>query len=175
MSALDPDVGENLTKELNATLHARRDLGPEYESELIDSFLDKIGRRIDGQVERRVRREIAEQQMTDARAGFRGRPHRERHGGGWRDMRLAVVSLVLAIPLSFVDPRSGRSANLMMALLIYVIYNNLLSIMQAWLAQGKISPMVGLWPVHAFFLVLTIYMFYRRLFLLPMIPRLWFR
>ena len=100
MSALDPDVGENLTKELNATLHARRDLGPEYESELIDSFLDKIGRRIDGQVERRVRREIAEQQMTDARAGFRGCPHRERHGGGWRDMRLAVVSLVLAIPLS---------------------------------------------------------------------------
>lgn len=87
----------------------------------------------------------------------------------------AFVLVLLAIPLSFVDPRSGRSANLMMALLIYVIYNNLLSIMQAWLAQGKISPMVGLWPVHAFFLVLTVYMFYRRLFLLPMIPRLWFR
>jgi lipopolysaccharide export system permease protein len=83
--------------------------------------------------------------------------------------------VLLAIPLSFVDPRSGRSANLMMALLIYVIYNNLLSIMQAWLAQGKLSPMVGLWPVHVFFLVLTFYMFYRRLFLLPMIPRLWFK
>lgn len=85
----------------------------------------------------------------------------------------AFVLILLAIPLSFVDPRSGRSANLMLALLIYIVYNNLLSIMQAWLAQGKISPLVGLWPVHAFFLILTFWMFYRRLFQLPFLPRLW--
>ncbi|MDR5170240.1 LPS export ABC transporter permease LptF [Methylobacillus flagellatus] len=85
----------------------------------------------------------------------------------------AFVLILLAIPLSFVDPRSGRSANLMMALLIYIVYNNLLSIMQAWLAQGKISPLVGLWPVHAVFLLLAFWMFYRRLFQLPFLPRLW--
>ncbi|HEX5539358.1 MAG TPA: LptF/LptG family permease, partial [Methylophilaceae bacterium] len=85
----------------------------------------------------------------------------------------AFVLALLAIPLSFVDPRSGRSANLMLALLIYIIYNNLLSIMQAWLAQGKIEPVIGLWPVHLFFLLLMVYMFYRRLFQLPLIPRLW--
>lgn len=85
----------------------------------------------------------------------------------------AFVLILLAIPLSFVDPRSGRSANLMMALLIYIVYNNLLSILQAWLAQGKIPTMVGLWPVHAFFLLLTFWMFYRRLFQLPFLPRLW--
>ena len=28
------------------------------------------------------------------------------------------------------------------------LYNNLLSIFQAWTAQGKISPWVGLWPVR---------------------------
>ena len=61
----------------------------------------------------------------------------------------------------------------MLAVLIYIIYNNLLSIMQAWLAQGKLNPVVGLWPVHLFFLLLTVYMFYRRLFQLPLIPRLW--
>ncbi|CAG0985043.1 Lipopolysaccharide export system permease protein LptF [Methylophilaceae bacterium] len=87
----------------------------------------------------------------------------------------ALILVLLAIPLSFVDPRSGRSANLMLALLVYVIYNNLLSIMQAWLAQGKLSPLVGLWPVHLFFLALTAYMLYRRLFQLPLIPRLWHR
>ena len=87
----------------------------------------------------------------------------------------ALVLVLLAVPLSFVDPRSGRSANLMMALLIYVIYNNLLSIMQAWISQGKISPMIGLWPVHAFFLLLTFYMFYRRAFQAPLLPRLWRR
>jgi lipopolysaccharide export system permease protein len=85
----------------------------------------------------------------------------------------AFVLALLAVPLSFVDPRSGRSANMMMALLIYIVYNNLLSIMQAWLAQGKLDPVIGLWPVHLFFLLLTVYMFYRRLFQLPLIPRLW--
>lgn len=85
----------------------------------------------------------------------------------------AFILVLLAIPLSFVDPRAGRSINLMVALLIYTIYNNLLSIMQAWLAQGKLSPLIGLWPVHLFFLLLTFYLFYRRIFLLPLMPILW--
>jgi len=84
----------------------------------------------------------------------------------------AFVLVLLAIPLSFVDPRAGRSANMMIAILIYIIYNNLLSIMQAWLAQEKISPMIGLWPVHICFLLLTIYLFYRRIFQLPIFPKL---
>jgi lipopolysaccharide export system permease protein len=84
----------------------------------------------------------------------------------------AILLALLAIPLSFVDPRSGRSANFMMAILVYIIYNNLLSISQAWLAQGKISSLVGLWPVHLLFLLLIIYLLYRRLFQLPLIPRM---
>jgi lipopolysaccharide export system permease protein len=82
----------------------------------------------------------------------------------------AFVLVLLAIPLSFVDPRSGRSANLMMAIMVYIIYNNLLSIMQAWVAQGKINPLIGLWPVHIFFLVLTAYLFYRRVSGLALLP-----
>jgi len=84
----------------------------------------------------------------------------------------AFVLVLLAIPLSFVDPRSGRSANLMLALLVYVIYNNMLSIFHAWVAQEKLGPVIGLWPVHLFFLLLTAYMFYRRLFQQPLIPKL---
>jgi lipopolysaccharide export system permease protein len=82
----------------------------------------------------------------------------------------AFILVLLAIPLSFVDPRSGRSANLMMAVMIYIIYNNLLSIMQAWVSQGKVDPVIGLWPVHLFFLLLTAYLFYRRLFGLTLLP-----
>jgi lipopolysaccharide export system permease protein len=84
----------------------------------------------------------------------------------------AFVLVLLAIPLSFVDPRAGRSVNMMMALLIYIIYNNLLSILQDTLAHGKFSLLIGLWPVHVYFLLLTVYMFYRRLFQLPLIPGL---
>jgi lipopolysaccharide export system permease protein len=84
----------------------------------------------------------------------------------------ALLLVLLAIPMSFVDPRAGRSANLIMALLVYVIYSNLLSIMQAWVSQGKLHPAVGLWPVHATVALLIAYLFYRRLFMLPLIPGL---
>lgn len=82
----------------------------------------------------------------------------------------AFVLVLLALPLSFVDPRAGRSPNIMFAVLIFIIYNNALSIFQAWITQDKISAMVGLWPVHGFFLLLTFYMFYRRNHLLPLMP-----
>ncbi len=82
----------------------------------------------------------------------------------------AIILVLLAVPLSFVDPRAGRSLNLIFALLIYIIYNNILSIFQAWITQGRISALVGLWPVHAFFLLLGFYLYYRRNHLLPIVP-----
>src|SRR5882672_11254953 len=47
----------------------------------------------------------------------------------WRiALPLAVLIMALfAIPLSFVNPRSGRSWNMILAVLVYVLYNNLLS------------------------------------------------
>jgi len=82
----------------------------------------------------------------------------------------AILLVLLAIPLSFVDPRAGRSLNLMFAILIFVIYNNVLNIFEGLVTQGKISPIIGLWPVHILFTLLAIYLFYRRNFLLPILP-----
>lgn len=82
----------------------------------------------------------------------------------------ALILVLLAVPLSFVDPRAGRSLNLMFALLIYIIYNNVLSIFQAWVTQGRLNTMIGLWPVHVFFLLLAFYLYYRRNYLLPIVP-----
>ncbi|MBM3350189.1 MAG: LPS export ABC transporter permease LptF [Betaproteobacteria bacterium] len=85
----------------------------------------------------------------------------------------ALILSLLAIPLSALDPRAGRSANFAIALIIYVIYNNLLSIMQAWIVQGKINGFVGLWPVHLLFLSITLYLFYRRAQQRPILPDTW--
>jgi lipopolysaccharide export system permease protein len=84
----------------------------------------------------------------------------------WRvALPLAVIIMGLfAIPLAFVNPRSGRSWNLILAVLVYVLYNNLLSIFQVWTAQGRIPPWLGLWPVHFGMLLLIALMFYRRLY-----------
>lgn len=82
----------------------------------------------------------------------------------------ALILALLAIPLSALDPRAGRSANFALAIIIYIIYNNLLNIIQAWVAQGKISGIIGLWPVHLLFAALAFYMFYRRTHQLPIFP-----
>ena len=75
----------------------------------------------------------------------------------------AVILALLAIPLSFVNPRAGRSANMLIAILIYAIYSNLLSISQAWVAQGKLSFWVGVWAVHVLMLFPLAYLFWRRM------------
>lgn len=83
----------------------------------------------------------------------------------WRiALPLAVLIMGLfAVPLAFVNPRSGRSWNLILAVLTYVLYNNLLSIFQAWTAQARIPGWVGLWPVHITMLVLVLVLFYRQM------------
>ncbi len=63
-------------------------------------------------------------------------------------MSLFVLSLI-AVPLSRTSPREGRYARLGMALFIYLIYTNLLSIARVWMERGVIDAGVGMWWVHA--------------------------
>lgn len=75
----------------------------------------------------------------------------------------ATLLALLAIPLSAFNPRAGRSINLMVALLVYVLYTNLVSLMQGWVAQGRLHFGVGLAAVHLGALVIIAWLFHRRL------------
>lgn len=75
----------------------------------------------------------------------------------------ALVLCLLAIPLSFVNPRAGRSMNIVLAILVYMIYSNVLSIMQASIAQERIGALVGIWGVHVGMMLLLAALFYHRL------------
>lgn len=68
----------------------------------------------------------------------------------------AALMTMLAIPLSFSRPRSGRTMNMLMALLAYMIYSNFVSVGNAWMAQGKLSPTIGLWPIHGALLAVVV-------------------
>jgi lipopolysaccharide export system permease protein len=83
----------------------------------------------------------------------------------WRiGLPLAAFNLaLLAIPLSFVNPRAGRTNNLILALLTYMLYSNLLSVSQAWVAQGRLRFEIGWWVVHAAMFTVLILLFFRRL------------
>ena len=80
----------------------------------------------------------------------------------------ALVLCLIAIPLSYVNPRTGRSMNLMLAGVLYMMYSNLLSIFEAWIAQQKISAMLGLWSVHLGMLALAAILFYWRMAVDPL-------
>ena len=82
----------------------------------------------------------------------------------------ALILALLAIPLSALDPRAGRSANFALAIVIYIIYTNSLNIVQAWVAQGKFSGTIGLWPIHLIFGIVVFYTFYRRASQRPILP-----
>ena len=73
------------------------------------------------------------------------------------------ITALLAIPLSFVNPRLGRSVNMVVGVLIYFTYSNLNSVMRSWITQGKVGFGVGVWITHVLVLALAWYLFHRRL------------
>jgi lipopolysaccharide export system permease protein len=75
----------------------------------------------------------------------------------------ALILALLAIPLSYVNPRAGRSYNLVFALLLYMAYSNLLSVSQAQVVQGRLSFGLGWWPIHAVMAAIAVIMFTRQL------------
>lgn len=73
----------------------------------------------------------------------------------WRlSMPISVLVLaLLAVPLSRTDPRRGRYAKLFVAILTYLVYNNLLGVANRCVAAGSIPGLFGMGWVHAVMLV----------------------
>ena len=75
----------------------------------------------------------------------------------------ALILALLAIPFSFVNPRAGRSLNVISALVIYMLYNNLLSVINTWIAQDRVSVIAGMLGIHVIMLLVVAMLFYYRL------------
>ncbi len=74
----------------------------------------------------------------------------------------ALILALLAIPLSYVNPRAGRSLNLISALVIYMFYNNMISVTNSWVGLQKIGVMTGLWGIHLLMFAVMLVLFYHR-------------
>jgi lipopolysaccharide export system permease protein len=75
----------------------------------------------------------------------------------------ALVLTLLAIPLAYVNPRMGRSLNLVGAAFMYMIYSNSLNIVQSFIAQGKLDFWVGLLVPHLVAVAIVAALFGRQL------------
>ncbi|MEU9581210.1 hypothetical protein [Streptomyces chilikensis] len=110
MDAAARAQGGETAQDLAATVEARKELGPEYEDALIESFLERV--------ERRMRRREGEERVVAARApGAAPAPAAARPAGdGWGERYgFGMVSLVLAVPLSAIGAGTAGLPGLLVA------------------------------------------------------------
>lgn len=83
----------------------------------------------------------------------------------WRlALPIAALNLaLLAIPLGAVNPRLGRSGDILIAGLVGLLYMNLINLSRGWIAHGKLDFYLGVWAVHALFAGLMAWMMWRKL------------
>ncbi len=67
-----------------------------------------------------------------------------------------IIVAFMALPLSRTDPRSGRYAKLAVALILYLVYSNLLGVGKTWIVQEKVPVWVGTWWVHVIAIIITL-------------------
>ena len=82
----------------------------------------------------------------------------------------ALLLALLAIPLSFVNPRAGRSLNLILAGAAVHDLQQLHQHCPGLGGAGKLHPALGVWLVHGVLAMLLAVLFYRRLLLAPFCP-----
>jgi hypothetical protein len=86
--------------EFRAAAETHHELGPEYQSAVIESFIDKVGKEIDARVDARMRA----QQPAPYPGPFQGQqmpvPVPKQHVQRGTQFALAIVSMALGIPLT---------------------------------------------------------------------------
>jgi hypothetical protein len=91
-------------EELSAAIEARREVGKELEPQLIEGFLERVGKAIDERVDERLAK-------TAPRDGGRGQ------------IGLAVMSLIFAVPLTGIGAGTTGLAGLLVVWLGIVLVN----------------------------------------------------
>ncbi|MBL4647557.1 MAG: LPS export ABC transporter permease LptF [Gammaproteobacteria bacterium] len=72
------------------------------------------------------------------------------------------ILALLALSFSRVKPRQGRYLTLLPAVLIYLVYVNLIFISRNWISEGKVSIALGMWWVHGILFLVAMGLFFSR-------------
>lgn len=106
--------------------------------------------------------------------------HSNRDASAELQWRLAMpisvwLFTLISVPLSYTRPRHGRYLQLLPAILIYILYADLMFVGRAWIEQGTVSTALGLWWLHALVFVIGFVLVFRFIYgHCSWMPR-WFR
>lgn len=67
-----------------------------------------------------------------------------------------IILTFIAVPLSVVNPRQGKFAKMLPALLLFLAYFLLLTAMRSGVESGTVPSQLGLWPIHIMLLLLGV-------------------
>jgi lipopolysaccharide export system permease protein len=86
--------------------------------------------------------------------------HTDNHAAAELQWRLsipimAIILALIAVPLSRVRSRQGRYAQLVPAMLLYIIYGNFMFLNRSWIRNGIISHTFGMWWIHGLMLMIA--------------------
>lgn len=76
---------------------------------------------------------------------------------------VCILLAILAVPLSRTSNRQGRYGKLAVAILLYIIYTNLLNVSRAWVTKSEIDPNIGLWWVHLLVVIFALILWWKQL------------
>lgn len=78
----------------------------------------------------------------------------------WRlSIPVMVLTLTLvAVPLSRVNPRSGKYAKLLPAIVLYIVYANFMFVSRDWIIAGKVPLWIGMWWLHLAVAILGLFL-----------------
>lgn len=96
------------------------------------------------------------QKLKSSNALFRSASLEDAAEFQWRlSIPLSVLILALmAVSLSRVNPRHGRFAKFLPAIVLYIIYYNLFTLSKRWIISKVLPVGLGVWWVHAVFLMI---------------------
>jgi lipopolysaccharide export system permease protein len=114
-------------------------------------------------ISKQARREPHSDQMTPRRL-LRSKKLKHHIEIRWRvavPVTLLVLAL-LAVPLSYIAPRQGRYGKVGPALLVFIVYLNLMAFTRSQIEYKVIPVAINFWWVHLVFLLLTVALIYKR-------------
>ena len=103
--------------------------------------------------------EVRELEARPSAALVRSGDPEERAELQWR-IAMPLMCLVLAlvaVPLARLRPRQGRYARVWVALLIFLLYSQLISVGKVLIARGRVPQLLGLWWTHAVVVLLALF------------------
>ncbi|MDI9818086.1 MULTISPECIES: LPS export ABC transporter permease LptF [unclassified Legionella] len=74
---------------------------------------------------------------------------------------MVLVLTLVAVPLSRVNPRSGKYAKLLPAIVLYIVYANFMFVSRDWIIAGKVPLWVGVWWLHLSVAIIGLFLIWR--------------